>query len=198
MTSIRLFDRLLCGVVLLSAVAAVTGCEDRSSRPVERATETGPGSAAPVQFRFELTDDVSGYYMPVADYRVGNWVLRSIFIGQVADFADWEAGRRSATFAPVMLEFEDVTSPVMTSESGEGHAGQIRVLPSRYMISEDAVIFEGQDQVLGRITLAARLDLDGLATSRRNLGSDEPVLEGRLGLDGRNIETAGFRWWAGD
>lgn len=198
MTRIRSLARPFLGSVLLVLMLAVTGCGDLGSRPADEATKAGSEGAAPSTFSSGLTDDVSGYYMPTAEYRAGNWVLRSIFIGQAAEFESWEAGRRSATFAPIMLEFEDVTSPLVANEIGQGRSGQIRVLPLGYTLSADAVMFEGLDPALGRIALVAELDLDALATSRRNLGTGGTVLVGSLAIGERSFEAVGFRWWAGD
>lgn len=198
MTPSRFLARTVCISVLLAVTIGVAGCGDRASGPSDRAGQGEAKEAETARFSYALREDVSGYYMPIEAYRSGNWVLRNIFIGQAADFASWQAGSRTPSFAPIMLEFEDVTSPMVASEIGEVRSGQIRILPSGYTISEDVVMFEGQDQTLGRITLSARLDLDELATSRRNLGDDGAVLEGRLATGTRSSEGVRFRWWAGD
>jgi len=198
MTGIASLRRGLCFGALLAGILAAAACGERRSQPVEGAAGAGTQSAEPTRFRYELLDDVSGYYMPIAEYRAGDWVLRNIFMGQPTDFTSWGSGTRSVIFAPIMLEFEDVTSPMVATEIGETRERQTRILPLRYAINAEAVTFEGQDPVLGRVTLSARLDQDALATSRRNLGDDGAVLVGRLRVGERNFESVGFRWWAGD
>ncbi len=192
MSARRLALLLTCGGVL----AGVAGCDD--FRPRSSGGTDPPAAPAAAAFRSDLSGDISGYYMPTAEVQAGDWLLRNAFIGQEADFAGWEVGTRRGVFAPVMFEFEDVTSPMTATELGEVRSGQIRVLPSRYEVTDGRVVFEGQADGVGVVSFSGRLDGDALATARRNLGDESPVLVGTLSVGGRKFDGVRFRWWAGD
>lgn len=183
---------LACGGV----VAGVAGCDDFQPRSSGGTEPTAAPAAA--AFRSDLSGDISGYYMPTVEVRAGDWLLRNAFIGQEADFAGWEGGTRRGVFAPMMFEFEDVTSPMTATELGEVRSGQIRVLPSRYEVTDGRVVFEGRADGVGVVSFNGRLDGDALATARRNLGDESPVLVGTLSVGGRKFDGVRFRWWAGD
>lgn len=192
MTLRRLAVVLACG----GAMAALSACGDVRPRS-DGGTEPAAAPAA-AAFRSDLSADISGYYMPASEVRAGDWLLRNAFVGQAADFDSWETGTRQGVFAPVMFEFEDVTSPMTATELGEVRSGQIRVLPSRYEVTDSRVVFEGRADGVGVVRFDGRLDGDALATARRNLGDESPVLVGTLTVGGRRFDGVRFRWWAGD
>lgn len=183
---------LACG----AALAALAACDD--FRSGSRGGSEPASTPAAAVFTSDLSGDVSGYYMPVVELKAGNWCLRNAFIGQEADFASWESGTRRGVFAPVMFEFEDETSPMTKTELGEVRSGQVRVLPSRYEVTDSAVVFEGRADGVGEVSFRGRLDREALATARRNLGDESPVLAGTLKVGGRSFDGVRFRWWAGD
>ena len=185
--------RALIGAAVGLALG-VSACGD-SGRPSHTPAEAPPPPAA---FASSLSGDVSGYYLPTQDIRVGKWKVRNLFVGQVSDFADWEANRRMGTFAPVMIELEDETSPMTATELGEVRSGQIRVLPTRYQVTDDRIAFEGRADGVGEVRFDGRLDQEALATSRRNLGDEGAVLTGTLQVGGRSFDGVRLRWWAGD
>lgn len=177
-------------------MAALSACDD--FRPRSGGGTEAPAAPTAAAFRSDLSADISGYYMPAGEVRAGDWLLRNAFVGQEADFVSWEAGTRQGVFAPVMFEFEDVTSPMTKTELGEVRSGQIRVLPSRYEVNDGRVSFEGRADGVGEVRFDGRLDGDALATARRNLGDESPVLVGTLNVGGRRFDGVRFRWWAGD
>lgn len=162
------------GVLLL----AVSGCD----RPAERPGAPTTGST----FTHDISADQSGYYRPLTPVRSGDWTLIHLFIGQAADFATWEAGRRTVGLAPVMLEFEDA------------RGARTRVVPSRYTVTDTVVRLEGRSAELGEVAFDGRLDADALATARRNLGDEGAVVTGTLKAGGRTFSGVHLRWWAGD
>ena len=172
-------------ILILSAAAlalALAACEP----PAPGKTGEGGGAAAPARaFASSQQDDLSGYYIPADQMAANGWTFHHIFIGQASDFEAWEAGQRSATFAPIMIEFEDASSPMVQTEMGESRSGRARILPTSYSVSDDRVRFEG------------RLDPEALAEARRNLGDENPVLTGTLSV-GRTQFGVRLRWWAGD
>jgi hypothetical protein len=171
--------------------AALSSCE-RPDRPAE-----APSSTAGA-FSYAATSDLSGYYLPASEARVGNWRLDHVFVGQAAEFRSWTGSERTATFAPVMLQFEDVTSPMVATEIGETRSVTARVLPTRYAVSDDRISFEGTSPELGRVAFDGRLDPGALATARRNLGEEGAVLTGDLTAGGQTVRNVRLRWWMGD
>jgi hypothetical protein len=176
--------RRAAGLVLGAAALALAGCDLFEASSPERA-ETDEGAAAPAAsgaFRHSQSEDLSGFYTPVAETGDGEGRLLLVFIGQPADFEAWEKGPRDGGFAPILLEF----------------AGGERVLPERYEVTDDRVRFSGTSEDLGRVTLEARLDGGALALARRNLGTDEePAMEGTVTVDGRSFGGVKFTWSMG-
>lgn len=174
------------------ALATVLSSCERAERPTEATTpETGA-------FAYAATSDLSGYYVPASEVRIGNWRLDHVFTGQTAQFRSWAEGDRPATFAPVMLQFEDVTSPMVATEIGEARSVTARVLPTRYAVSDDGVSFEGTSPELGRVGFEGQLDPGALATARRNLGDEGVVMTGTLTVGGQTVRNVQLRWWMGD
>ncbi|HYD28795.1 hypothetical protein [Brevundimonas sp.] len=186
--------RHLTAAALFAALAAAS-CD----RPPAPADAPGEAPAPPAAgFAHTMTSDLSGYYMPAGEVNVGKWRLDHLFIGQPAEFASWEGGARGDPFAPVMLEFEDSTSPMVETELGETRSVTARVLPTSYAVSDTAVAFSGDSTELGRVTFEGRLDPGALATARRNLGGDGVVMTGTLRVGGQTLEGVRLTWWMGD
>jgi len=175
----------------LAALLAVAGCD--------RPTKTGeaPAASAPT-FSHGMGSDLSGYYMPLGEVRVGKWSFDHVFIGQTAEFQAWEAGGRNETFAPVMLQFDDATSPMVATEIGEAHSVTARVLPTAYSVTDSRISFEGRSAELGAVRFEGALDPGALATSRRNLGDEGVVVTGRLTVGNAPAQNVRLRWWGGD
>ncbi|GAW40040.1 hypothetical protein SH203_00428 [Brevundimonas sp. SH203] len=160
------------GVVALLAVLAVGACDQRveRGRPANDAKTTA--------FRHALSGDVSGEYRPAQPDGSG---VVSLFIGQTAAFEAWEAGDRGAP--PLILTLA-------------GPQGEVRVLPIRYQITDDAVRMTGATAG-GEVRFEARIDQDALATARRNLGDRTVVISGTVQVDGRRAPVA-LTAWNGD
>jgi hypothetical protein len=164
------------------------------NRP-EAPAEPPPAAAA---FSHAISADLSGYYLPASEVRIGNWSFDHIFVGQAQDFRSWEGGSRSETFGPVMLQFEDVTSPMVQTEIGETRSVSARVRPGAYSVTDTSLSFEGRSPELGRVRFEGTLDPAALATSRRNLGDEGVVVTGQLTVGDAPAQTVQLRWWAGD
>lgn len=169
--------RRLALLLCLVAPLAVAACG--------RGEDAGAG---PPVFSHAQQGDLSGYYLPIEPIVIDGWRLDRLFIGREADFAAWEAGRRQAGFAPMMLEFV-----------GSG-SRRIRILPDAYRIDDGAVSFVGAatERSLGEVSFAARLDADALEASRRRLGDARPVMTATVTARGQAVGGAALRWWAGD
>ena len=175
----------------VAALFAVASC-DRPEAPAE-----APAPAA-TAFSHSMSSDLSGYYMPASEVRIGKWSFDHVFVGQAPEFQAWEGGTRSATFGPVMLQFDDVTSPMVQTEIGEARSITARVLPTAYSVTDTRITFEGRSEELGAVRFEGALDPGALATSRRNLGDEGVVVTGRLTVGDAAAQTVQLRWWAGD
>lgn len=190
------------GAATLFALIVLAGCEDRPAAPEAPASPVAPQPPRPPEtgtaFVHTVRDDVSGYYLPTSEIQVGTHRLDHIFLGQRMEFDAWAGGERSQTFAPVMLQFDDVSSPMVANEIGEAHSVTVRVLPTAYAVTDDRVRFAGQSEALGVVSADLRLDPEALATARRNLGSDATVLTGTVQIGDRRFDDVTMRWWMGD
>ncbi len=177
--------RRAAGLVLGAAALALAGCDLFEAAPPSGSGEAAERATAPVAsgaFRHSQSEDLSGFYTPVAETGEGDARLLLVFLGQPADFEAWEKGTRDGRFAPIMLEF----------------AGGERVLPERYEVSDSRVRFSGTSEALGRVTLDARLDGGALALARRNLGTaEDPAMEGAVTVGGRSYGGVKFAWSMG-
>lgn len=176
----------------LAAVLALASCD----RPGE-ADDGAPAPAARA-FSHGMSSDLSGYYMPVTDVRIGDWSFDHVFVGQTADFQAWEAGGRNETFGPVMLQFDDVTSPMVATEIGEARSVTARILPTAYTVTDTRISFRGRSPDLGVVSFEGDLDPGALATARRNLGDEGVVVSGELRVGELPPRTVQLRWWGGD
>lgn len=166
--------------------------------PADPSAAPPDAPSAAAGFAHEMTGDLSGYYMPLSEVRIGRWSFDHLFLGQGTDFRAWEAGDRSDTFGPVMLQFDDVTSPMVRNEIGEVHSVTARILPTTYAVTDTRVRFAGTSPELGAVVFDGRLDAGALATARRNLGDEGVVLTGTLTAAGQTVREVRLRWWMGD
>lgn len=179
----------------LALVLAAAAC-DRPAEPADApATPAAPAAGA---FSYAATSDLSGFYMPASEVRLGKWSFDHVFVGQAAEFQAWTGADAEATFGPVMLEFKDETSPMVETEMGESRSITARVLPSRYAVSDDRITFEGTSPEMGAVRFEGRIDQGALATSRRNLGDEGVVVTGTLTAAGQTVRDVKLRWWMGD
>ena len=158
--------RRAAGLVLGAAALALAGCDLFEASSPERA-ETDEGAAAPAAsgaFRHSQSEDLSGFYTPVAETGDGEGRLLLVFIGQPADFEAWEKGPRDGGFAPILLEF----------------AGGERVLPERYEVTDDRVRFSGTSEDLGRVTLEAAAPMAESSSPGRWAGAEGLLQEAWL------------------
>jgi hypothetical protein len=154
------------------------------------APSTAPAAepAAPVTFSHDPKLDSRGVYLTDAAVQSGALKLVSLDIGQANDFADWEAGKRPATYAPIFLEFDDVTSP-----TAENELGQI------YRVDGQEVSFHGVDPNLGQVTFTGAFDLEALkAAKAAGPGAPKPVMKGVLQVGDQQFRNIGLMYFGGD
>ena len=158
------------GAIVVMGLLALSACERR-----EAAAPT-PETA---RFSHRLSADISGDYRPVGE---GSGQVASLFVGQAAGFTAWEAGQGGPP--PLILSLV-------------GPQGAMRVNPDAYAITDDTVQMTGSAPGGGIVRLQGRIDQGALATARRNLGDQTPVITGTVSVDGQRTAFA-LSWWGGD
>ena len=142
--------------------------------------------------------DPFGYYLPRRQVRIGRYQLDHLHLGSARDFSDWERGRRTRTYAPVMLVFSDVRSPMVANELGQRvHTVQLRVLPEAYRVAPGDIRFRGRDRRLGEVRLDGRLDADALARAMSG-GVNTVVVTGGLQAGQTPFRDLSLTWFGGD
>jgi hypothetical protein len=190
------------------ALAGCDGGPPTSERPAAARAETSaspPTAAEPALSGFVREGDVdaSGYYMPVGTPpTVGTLRLAHLSVGAPFEFDEWRkpGPAAQATYAPIMLQFDDVASPRVTNELGaEAHTVQVRVLPTAFKLTADRLQMTGRDARLGAVSFTGALDTAKVAAERaEGLSSNEPVLRGTLIVGERRFENVAFTWFGGD
>ena len=189
---------MIARIAVAALGAAVLGA---ALAPAQSADAHPRHEAAPARFTHAKGFDASGYYMPTSEIRVGRYKLDSIDVADPAEFAKWERGQRSATFAPVMVEVSDTKSPKHVNELGQAfHAVRARVLPDSYRVAPGTFEFTGHDAKLGRVIVSGAIDAAVVARARRagpNARANTAVTAG-LEMAGEHIRNASFSWFGGD
>lgn len=163
--------------------------------------ETAPaGQTTP--FVYDGEADIFGYYLPKTDVKAGKFKLRDIAIGAKDDFKKYLAGNRMATYAPVMVEFDDVTSKQRTNEMGQPYYENApRVLPLSFRVVGREVSFVADDRQLGHVTFTGTLapymlDPKMMADQRAVMGAAQ--LRGDLTVGSQSFKQINFTWFGGD
>ncbi|HRH20331.1 MAG TPA: hypothetical protein PLE81_06780 [Brevundimonas sp.] len=190
---------LLAVAVLVQACGA--GADDSPSAPPPPEAVEPPGPPAVEGFAHQSGADLFGYYLPVSDVQIGDLKLSHLHLGDEAAFADWEQarGQGPTNFAPVLFQFDDLSSPTIANELG-GQTPEVivRVLPTGYGISERMVRFAGTDPTLGEVRYEGQFVQPAFHDRRSGAAPTEPVLRGTLTIGGRIYEGQSFIWFAGD
>ncbi|WP_396593530.1 hypothetical protein [Brevundimonas sp. R86498] len=170
-----------------AALLALAGC-DVFTAPGTPDSGVGREGARGGAFSHSQSEDLSGYYT-VGETPVGppEFRLTSLFVGQASAFEDWEAGRRTPGYAPVLLEF-----------SGTG-GGSERVVPDSYSVSDGRVRMTGTSADGQQIVFEGRMNAGALATARRNLGAAEvPAVTAVVRIGDRTWSGVKLNWTGGD
>ncbi|HYE41796.1 MAG TPA: hypothetical protein VEA15_00250, partial [Caulobacteraceae bacterium] len=126
--------------------------------------------------------------------------LSHLHMGSEQEFAEWEGGQRIGTYAPVMLQFEDVTSPMVSNElGGESRSVTERALADAYSVTATDVAFTDNHPRLGRIAFSGKLDSAALTAAKAETAATEPVvLTGTLTIGSQAFPNVQFTWFGGD
>lgn len=176
---------------LIAGLALLAGCDGPPPPPPPEAPATPEPVLEPVEgFAHEAGLDLSGFYLPTSEVRVGDLRLSHLFIGDDEAFEAWEAaeGRGATNFPPIMLQFDDLTSETIANDlGGQTPSAVVRVLPGGYGVSSRTVRFAAVDPQLGVVTFEG-----GFAPSPD--GSSQARLLGTLTISGQIYEGQGFAW----
>lgn len=155
--------------------------------------------------------DLQGYYVPhwnpetgiSTEYRAGHFKLNHISISTTGELTAYEKTGTTdiPTYAPVMLQFDDTSSPTGENELGQTYYEVTeRVLPGSYTITATHFTFKGHSEKLGAITFDAKADSDKIKAARNNPAhiSDGPALIGTLTIGDTVIEDVELMWYGGE
>lgn len=196
-------------MIALTTAAALAGCSPPAAAPETREPVT-PAVATAEMTPPELTgfthaagEDLFGYYIPTQEVRIGDLKLDHLHIGGETEFQAWARGERSETYAPVMLEFSDLSSPKVTNELGQVvHTKTVRVLPSAYKLGQGDFRFVGSHPEIGDVRIEGTIDLEQLEAERldANVAAEEaqPVLRAAAQIGPEQLKTLSFYWFGGD
>jgi hypothetical protein len=199
-------------LVLAAALLAMTaaGCNRKPAEQAQAPAAPAAPLPAPVVpaappltvadgYRHQTGVDASGYYLSPVSFEVGNYRLAHLALGAPSDFQAWEKGDHSSTFGPILLQFDDVTSPRVSNETGgEGHTVQLRVLPQAYNFDAGKVTFRGHAPKLGEVIFIGSFDQAALTQARVDGSSQSAVLSGDLKIGTHPARKVSFTYWAGD
>ena len=200
--------RTLILVVAALAVAA-TGCD---RKPAEQAKAPPAPPAAPPPpahatttltvadgYRHQAGIDASGYYLSPTNFRIGGYQFSHLAIGAPSDFQTWEKGDRASTFGPILIAFDDTTSPLVANEmGGEGHTVSVRVLPDAYSFDASTLTFRGKDPKLGEVVFVGAFDQAALARARAEGSTQATVLAGDLKVGAAPAQKVALTYFVGD
>ncbi len=184
-----------CAAILLALAAC--GKKDEAKTPE---AAPAPAVAAISGFAHDPAFDAAGFYRPAPDIVIGKHRLSTIAIGAPSDFAQWEAGDREGLFGPILVEFDDITSPTETNEMGAVvHTVRIRVLPTAYQLTSGKIAFKGSDPAIGAIVIDGVFDPAAFKAGRETGSSgNTPVLSATVQIGQEAIRDRRFTFWAGD
>ena len=198
-------------IALAAAVLAVTaaGCNRKPAAPAEAPAPAAapvpapvaaaPALAAPTGYHHQQGLDASGYYLSPTNFRVGTYAFSHLAIGAPSDFQTWETGDRASVFGPILIAFDDTTSPKVPNEmGGEGHAVSVRVLPDAYSFDAGKLTFRGHDPKLGEVVFVGAFDQAALARARAEGSTQGTVLSGDLKVGTAPVRKVTFTYFVGD
>lgn len=205
----RLLAPAFTSLLLLAACDSKTSAP-APAQPADQKTAAAPPATTPAPatetaangFKHDPSLDLAGFYFTETAVKSGNWKLESLSIGGPPDFADWEAGKRSETYGPIFLHFEDVTSPTAENELGQTyHKVSFRLMPSSYAVDTKDLTFRAKDPRVGEVVLWLVPDLTALEAARKagpNGGPARIVMTGSLEINGERIRNISFIYHPGE
>lgn len=189
----------LFGPACLVLLLAVAAC-NKPAKNEEKVTTPVTAVTAPAGFAHDPDFDAAGYYRTATPVQSGIYRLNQLSVGAPSDFAQWEAGKREGIYGPIILQFDDMTSPTQANELGaDVHAVTLRVLPTSYRLYPGEVNFAADDAKLGKVTFDGKFDQAVFADAHKTgTSGDATVLTGDLSIGDQTVRDIKFVFWAGD
>jgi len=179
--------------------AAPAGAPAPAVAPAPAPVPAAPTLTVPAGYHHQQGLDASGYYLSPTNFRVGTYAFSHLAIGAPSDFQTWEKGDRASTFGPILIAFDDTTSPMVPNEmGGEGHAVSVRVLPDAYSFDAGKLTFRGHDPKLGEVLFIGAFDQAALAQARAEGSTQGTVLSGDLKVGAAPARKVTFTYFVGD
>lgn len=186
----------------LSRCARVAALVASCSLLASGADANGAAQTPRGAFTFHEKADLFGYYLPASDVSAGKFKLRDIAIGGRDDFKKFLAGARQPNYAPVMVEFDDVTSAQRTNEMGQPYYENApRVLPMAFRLDGANVAFDGTDTQIGHVSFSGELSdymFSTGASPEKRAVHGRPALTGDLVVGDKTFKNVKFTWFGGD
>jgi len=132
--------------------------------------------------------------------KVGDYRLDNLHVAGQMGFNDWETGQRTKTYAPVMLEFVDITSPARKNALGNVvYSVKLKVLPDAYAVTDERIRLVGKHPKLGDVRLDVKLDPVALKKTKGVKGKDGlTVATGAVQVGDTPFKDVAFTWRGGD
>ena len=162
----RLVAPALAPLMLLAACEAKKEAAPAPTQPAETRTVAAPASAptsspAAAAFRHDPKVELAGYYDAGTTVRSGPWELDSFNIGEPADFAAWEEGKRPENYGPIFLQFDDVTSPTAVNEmGGTYYKVSMGMMHDSYRVDGQMVMLGAKEPSVGEVVLEVKHEMD--------------------------------------
>jgi hypothetical protein len=193
-------------LVATFAVALLAGC-GQSANPSKTEEAKGPVAEPAVAadpsftgFKHAEAQEHFGYYSPATEVKVGNFKLDNLAVAGPIAFKTWEGGERTRSFAPVMLEFVDVTSPSRTNALGtQVYSVKLKALPTAYALGDGKLRFAGTNSKLGEVRFEGVFDEAALKRANANApdAKTAAVLSGALQVGDTPFKNVTFTWVGG-
>ncbi len=202
-------NRLLIPALALPLL--LVACEAKKEAPPapaapteERTVATTVAAPAPVPakaFQHDPAVDLVGFYFVETQAQVGHWRLMNLSVGQPADFAAWEAGKRDPKAPPITLIFANIDSPSTKNEMEQTvYQTSLTLVSDGYQVDGQRVYLHAHDAKLGEVVLELTPDLAAYKAARTAgpNGGAQRVFTGSLQIGAERIRNISFFYHPGE
>ncbi|ESQ75667.1 hypothetical protein [Asticcacaulis sp. AC402] len=135
----------------------------------------------------EGSDQLFGYYRPMAPIVSGVYRIEDIVLGSQDEFVSVKSADDVIGWAPVRV--------VVSS----AERGRLNVMPASYSVIDDKVIFTGRQDQVGEVTFAGTVRLDKIQPYvEEGKASTEVVMTGDLTINGASHNGVQFTYHPGN
>ncbi|WP_421790846.1 hypothetical protein [Hyphobacterium sp.] len=187
----------------LAAGLAACSAPDQSDQPAPGSDQPGEAESAIAAGlegqTYSAQTEVAGYYLPQDPVAIGDIVLDHISVA-----LDWEAepyiNGEPDSFPPVMLHFDDTSSPTGTGELGNTYYEIThRVVPHAFSVTDEGLSLTGQHELFGEVRFEGTWNADHIAAMQAsNPQGAQAALTGDLSIGDVVFQGVTFQGWLGD